>query len=76
MGKILDKLRARASSLVWVAESKVIEERTALCNKCEHYLHSTLCKKCGCYMNVKIRIANASCPVGKWQRTAPKETAS
>lgn len=24
------------------------------------------CKECGCFMNIKVRIYSASCPLGKW----------
>lgn len=51
------------------------EERAAraeICEKCE--FGGILCKKCKCFLKVKICIASESCPIGKWGRTDGKET--
>jgi len=41
--------------------------RMDICNKCEFFLKMTSqCKKCGCFMNIKTRIEEAYCPIGKW----------
>ena len=43
--------------------------RFALCNSCEHFFKPTnQCKKCGCFMNLKTKLAKADCPVGKWAK--------
>jgi len=43
-------------------------ERAGLCQKCEYYKRSTKqCKQCGCLVNLKVTIANTSCPIGKWK---------
>jgi len=45
----------------------VAEERYSICLGCPELLKLTKqCKKCGCFMSVKTRLKNASCPVGKW----------
>lgn len=37
------------------------------CLGCEHLLKATSqCTKCGCFMNLKTKLAAAECPVGKW----------
>ena len=42
-------------------------ERASHCQKCEHYFRPTKqCKQCGCLVNLKVTLANTSCPVGKW----------
>jgi hypothetical protein len=42
-------------------------ERLAICTGCEFFNHITAgCKKCGCFMKVKTKLENATCPVGKW----------
>ena len=45
----------------------VAEERYSTCLGCPELLKLTKqCKKCGCFMSVKTRLKNASCPIGKW----------
>jgi len=45
----------------------VAEERYSICLGCPELLKLTKqCKKCGCFMSVKTRLKNASCPIGKW----------
>jgi hypothetical protein len=40
----------------------------SICNSCEHLIKFTKqCKKCGCLMHLKTKLAKASCPVGKWE---------
>jgi len=41
--------------------------RLKLCKNCEFYTEQhSRCKKCGCFMQVKIKILVAKCPIGKW----------
>jgi hypothetical protein len=45
----------------------IIEERLSICEGCEFFVKATLqCKKCGCFMDIKTKLLNAECPVGKW----------
>jgi hypothetical protein len=49
-----------------VAES-LAKERMALCLECPSLIKATKqCKKCGCFMEAKTKLPNASCPIGKW----------
>lgn len=42
-------------------------DRMKICLQCEHFLKITKqCKKCGCFMIIKTRLPNATCPIGKW----------
>lgn len=42
-------------------------ERMQICMDCEHLFKKTRqCKQCGCFMKIKTRMKNASCPIGKW----------
>lgn len=42
-------------------------ERMQICMDCEHLFKKTRqCKQCGCFMRIKTRMKNASCPIGKW----------
>ena len=48
---------------------EIINKRMNECKKCEFLTNYTnQCTKCSCFMNVKVRIATASCPIGKWGR--------
>ena len=41
------------------------QNRLATCQACEH--HTGLrCRICGCFTNVKTRMAHEQCPIGKW----------
>ena len=41
--------------------------RLEICKSCEFYRASTnQCKKCGCFMKLKVSLGKASCPIGKW----------
>jgi hypothetical protein len=52
-------------------ESVIAEERFALCQACPEYIKLThQCKECGCIMNAKVKLPNASCPLGKWDTVA------
>ena len=43
------------------------QERLAICQGCEFFNSITAgCKKCGCFMKLKTKLENATCPVGKW----------
>ena len=41
--------------------------RMNICLKCPELLSVThQCKKCGCLMDLKTKLIEASCPLGKW----------
>ena len=45
-------------------------DKMKICLQCEHFFKPTKqCKKCGCFMPVKVRIPGMRCPVRKWQLT-------
>jgi len=42
-------------------------DRLAICEECPELIRPTKqCKKCGCFMMVKVKLKNAECPIGKW----------
>lgn len=61
----LDALKALRVSLPFLADQKIQKERIDICYKCPEYSHGA-CKKCGCIMMVKSRLAAEKCPLGKW----------
>ena len=41
--------------------------RYDICKQCPELINLTKqCKQCGCFMAVKSKLSNASCPLGKW----------
>jgi hypothetical protein len=47
----------------------IVNKRLELCKACPELIASTSqCKKCGCFMNLKTKLAEAECPIGKWHR--------
>jgi hypothetical protein len=47
----------------------VSKERMELCKACPHYVALTQqCTKCGCFMELKTKLPNAVCPIGKWDQ--------
>jgi hypothetical protein len=50
-------------------ETDIAEERLNICKACPEYISAThQCKKCGCIMNLKTKLPNAECPLGKWKQ--------
>lgn len=49
------------------ASEELYDERLEICMSCEHLVSLTKqCSLCKCFMVQKTKLANASCPVGKW----------
>ena len=49
-----------------VFDEEILQDRWDACNKCEFLTEKLKCKKCGCVMRIKSRVAKMKCPVGKW----------
>jgi hypothetical protein len=50
----------------WASEDKA-KERLSICKGCPELIKlTTQCKKCGCVMALKSKLAEATCPLGKW----------
>lgn len=46
---------------------EIAVQRYEICQQCPELIKLTnQCKKCGCFMNLKVKIENARCPIGKW----------
>lgn len=49
-------------------KNEVSQKRLEICLQCEHFFKpSRQCKKCGCLMDLKTRLAHSECPIGKWK---------
>lgn len=50
-------------------QTEVAQERLDICKGCEHLIKATTtCKECGCFMAAKVKLPNAFCPIGKWDK--------
>jgi hypothetical protein len=46
---------------------KLGNERFSICKECSELIKLTnQCKKCGCFMKIKVLIPNQKCPLNKW----------
>lgn len=46
---------------------EISEQRLNICKSCPELIKTiNQCKKCGCLMNVKTKLLDANCPMGKW----------
>ena len=46
---------------------EVSKLRIEECERCDYFdKQQTRCRKCGCYMKVKVKFTNTACPIGKW----------
>ena len=54
---------------VLLFDQDIIDKRMDICNGCEFLFKPTgSCKKCGCFVKAKTRVATARCPIGKWEK--------
>lgn len=50
-----------------VDDLSIVDNRMEICNSCPELVKATKqCTKCGCFMTLKTKLANAECPLGKW----------
>lgn len=48
------------------AEENLYEERLAVCRECDMLLQG-MCRKCGCYVELRAAVRKNVCPQRKWQ---------
>lgn len=50
-----------------LAGEGIAEVRYNMCLKCPELISATKqCKKCGCFMALKTKLADSKCPLGNW----------
>ena len=50
-----------------IATEELARERLKVCDQCEYFARlSRQCRLCGCFMDVKTKLAEAECPMQKW----------
>jgi hypothetical protein len=69
---IIDKLKTRFNQIKaqvdeYTASDIIISDRIKKCQECENLLRLTRnCKICGCFVDLKVKVKNSECPIGKW----------
>lgn len=53
-------------SVNFLANKELQEQRYEICKGCEAFTMLKTCRKCGCIMPLKVKIASAACPLEKW----------
>jgi hypothetical protein len=49
------------------APEDVATSRLDICKACPEFIGITRqCKNCGCVMNLKVKLQDSGCPIGKW----------
>ncbi len=49
------------------AQEDLAKKRYEICQQCPELIDSTKqCKQCGCFMTLKTKLKNATCPLDKW----------
>jgi hypothetical protein len=52
----------------------IAQARYDICKACEHFNNILYtCKQCGCFMKMKVKFQNSSCPIGKWTSTTGEQ---
>jgi hypothetical protein len=52
------------------ADPKVGAARMTICEQCPQLIKGIKqCKECGCFMKVKVYLKDATCPLGRWEKT-------
>jgi len=68
--KLKNKLEAmakEAEKFIKIVPENIEQERLNICQSCEHFFKlTTQCKKCGCFVKAKTKLAGGSCPIKKW----------
>ena len=56
-----------------LAVKNIAQERYNTCKACDKFTNLKTCSICNCIMPIKVKIAAAACPVGKWQNVNNEE---
>jgi len=55
-------------------ETEIASDRFKICQSCPKFLPTGNCMECGCFMVLKVKLPNASCPLHKWEAVEIKLT--
>lgn len=65
-GKVVSAVAAGQAVLV---SEEIVTERLNACESCEFFDASARqCKRCTCFIDVKVNLSTETCPEEKWKR--------
>jgi predicted Zn-ribbon and HTH transcriptional regulator len=65
IGTVADLIKVGILKKIVIVNEQIEQERFSICSSCE-YLVEDRCRKCGCFMKKKVKLAPAKCPIDKW----------
>jgi hypothetical protein len=61
---------AKVATRIGIASPEVVQARRDACRQCPEVTAGltglSTCKKCGCFIRAKTKVADETCPEGKW----------
>ena len=60
------------SLLPELTPSEIQDHRKDICKACD-YRKGDICSVCGCFITLKVKFANSSCPQNKWEQYVSKD---
>ena len=48
------------------SQEELAAYRLEICSACEFFSKTKQCRKCGCFMKLKVTLERAKCPIHKW----------
>ncbi len=67
MSKLRDIAEKIIGGIIPLSEDELATERLNTCKECPHITKMfTQCNLCGCFLELKVKILSAQCPIGKW----------
>lgn len=69
----LDAVKDYLNGSIEYVALHIQDDRTQVCKRCTELLHVPMtsigtCKKCGCFMDAKVKLGRATCPLDKWEK--------
>ena len=55
----------KAAKALTMPETPESQARLGVCKGCDQWTGKS-CKVCGCFVNLKVKIPEEKCPLGKW----------
>ena len=51
---------------IWTTK-EIAQQRYDICKSCKHFVHLTSqCDLCKCFMKIKVKLKNSTCPDSMW----------
>jgi hypothetical protein len=67
VSRMVDKIQETVTTIT--VTDATFNERMNTCQKCTFYSSASMsprCLQCGCFLDAKARLTDATCPLGKW----------